>query len=232
MKRPENLLFRSRIEIIRLMQVLAQEKCRISAEIKNGHAFSSYIIAFDPATERFAIAFSPHKQLNAMLIDSPVVEFTATDKQELHFTFEAISPEEAKIEGEHAVLYPMPKMVLLHNRREHARISIPADVSLRCIADEAGFIPFESHVTDISHDGMGCLIYDPEIILEAGTILKGCRIITPGGDAVVADMELRHITSTKLADGSLARRAGFRFVQMTEQQNKLVNIFIQDLDKK
>ena len=136
MARSENLLFRSRIEIVRIMQVLAQEKCRISAEIKNGHPFSSFIISFDPATDRFAIAYSPHKQLNAMLLDSPTVEFTAPDRQQLLFTFEATSPDETQIEGQPAIQYSLPKAVYMHNRREYPRISVPAEISLRCVADE------------------------------------------------------------------------------------------------
>ena len=232
MTRPENLLFHSRIEIVRIMQALAREKCRVSAEIKNGHPFSSNIVAFDSATGRFAIAYSPHKQINAMLLDSPSVEFTSTDAMGLHFTFTAVSPDETRVDGSPAIQFGLPQSILMHNRREHPRIPVSADISLRCIADEAGFIPFESHVTDISHDGMGCLVYDPEINLEKGTILKGCRIITHGGDAVVADLELRHITTATLADGTQVRRAGFHFANKTAAQDKLIGIFVKDLDKK
>jgi flagellar brake protein len=232
MKRPENLLLQSRIEIARIMQMLARENCRITAELKSGNLFSSSIIAFDPATERFAVAYSPHKLINAMLLDSPKVEFTATDRQEMHFSFEATAPEEANIDGQPAIQFSLPRALYLHNRREYARIPVSAEISLRCVADESGVIPFESHITDVSHDGMGCLVYDPEVNLEKGTILKDCRIITHKGEAVVADLEVRHISTATLANGSPVRRAGFRFVNKTADQDKLIGIFIQDLDKK
>ncbi|MBI5006850.1 MAG: flagellar brake protein [Nitrosomonadales bacterium] len=231
MAHPENLLFRSHIEIVRLMQVLAQERCRITAEIMNGHPFASHMVSFDPASGHFAISYSPHKTINAMLLSSPAVEFTATDQQGLNFTFTATSPEETQIGGEPAIQFSMPKSLLIHNRREHPRIPVPTDLSLRCIADEGGFIPFESHITDVSHDGMGCLIYDTDINLEDGAMLHGCRIIVPGGDAVVADMELRHVASVQLPDGTLAHRAGFRFVQKPNEIARLIGLFIQDLDK-
>jgi c-di-GMP-binding flagellar brake protein YcgR len=231
MKRPENLLFRSHIEIVRLMQVLARERCRLSAELKGGHPFASSIISFDPDTERFAISYSPHKQINTMLFAAPSVEFTATDHMGLHYTFEVVSPEETMIDGQPAIQFPLPKALYLHNQREHPRITIPANISLRCVADEGGFIPFESHVTDISHDGMGCLVYDPDINLETGTILKDCRIIMNNGDAVIADLELRHISKATLADGTLIQRAGFQFANKTPEQDKLIGVFIKDLDK-
>jgi c-di-GMP-binding flagellar brake protein YcgR len=231
MSPPENLLYRSHIEICRILQVLAQELSPISAELRNGHPFASHILSVDPETGRFTIAYSGHKLINTMVLESPAVEFTATDRQDLHFSFEASAPEETQFDGQPAIQFALPKSLLLHNRREHPRIPVRADVSLRCIADEAGVIPFESHVTDISHDGVGCLIYDPDINLETGTILRGCRIVLPNGDDVVADLELRHATTTVLADGSLAKSAGFRFFQKTDDLEKLVKQFMRELDK-
>jgi flagellar brake protein len=229
---PENLLYRSRMEICRILQTLAQEHSPITANIKHGHPFSSYVLSADPAAGRFVIAYSVHKLINAMLLGLPSVEFTATDQHGLHYTFEAANPEETRIDGEHAIQFSLPTSLLMHNRREYPRYSVPAKVSLRCIADEAGFIPFESHINDISQDGLGCLIYNPDINLESGTILHGCRIILPTGDAVVTDLELRYATRVTLPDGTLANSAGFRFFQKSDELAKVTNQFIQDLDKK
>jgi c-di-GMP-binding flagellar brake protein YcgR len=229
---PENLLYRSRMEICRILQALAQEHSSISANIKHGHPFSSYVLAVDPVAGHFVIAFCVHKLINAMLLDLPSVEFTATNRQGLHYTFEATSPEETRIDGEHAIQFSLPKSLLMHNRREFPRFPVPPEVSLRCIADEAGYIPFESHINDISQDGLGCLIYDPDINLETGTLLHGCRIILPNGDAVITDLELRYAAKVTLPDGSLANAAGFRFCQKSDELAKLTNQFIQDLDKK
>jgi c-di-GMP-binding flagellar brake protein YcgR len=231
MARPENLLFRSRLEICRILQMLARERSPVSAEIKNGHPFSSNIVSVDPAGGHFTVAYSSHKTINSMLMDSPSVEFTAADHQGLFFSFEATSPEETLVNGEPVIQFTLPKILLLHNRREHKRLPVPADVSLRCVADEGGFIPFESHITDISHDGLGCLIYDPDINLEPGTILKGCRVVIPNGDAVVADLELRHINSEKQPDGTLVHKAGFRFAQNSDDLKSLVKLFIENWDK-
>ena len=228
---PENLLFRSHLEICRIMQHLAQEHSPVTAEIGNGHVFKSFILSADAGSGHFVVAYCIHKPINSMLLDSPSVEFTATDHQSLHYTFEAAGPEEIQYEKQPAIQFVMPVTLLLHNRREHPRIPAPADVSLRCVADEGGFMPFESHVTDISHEGLGCLIYDPAINLEAGSILHGNRVVLPNGNAVVADLELRYVTTNTLADGSVVNRAGFRFVQKPGEIKDLIAYFIQDLDK-
>ncbi len=234
MSRPENILFRSHIEICRILQVLAQEHCKVTAEIgKDRHYFPSHILSINLESNHFYIAYSSNKSLNARLLAEPSTEFTATDPQNLHFTFSGSNPEEKETlpGGEPAIQFDIPKVLLLHNQREHSRLPIPASLALRCIADEAGVIPFESHVTDVSHDGLGCLIYDPDINLEKGAILKSCRIVVPNGGAVIADIVLRHISTVMLSNGKLAHRAGFRFAKRTPEQQKVIDLFIQNLDK-
>jgi c-di-GMP-binding flagellar brake protein YcgR len=230
--RRENLLFHSHIEIIRIMQLLAWKQSHISAELKGGHSFDSHLLYVDRKSDRFFIAYCAHDSVNAMLLASLSVEFTATDQQGLLFTFVAKNPLEVLVDGERCVQFALPVTLLLHNRREHPHVLVPADISLRCVANEEGFIPFETHITDISHDGLGCLIYDPGISLEKGMILKGCRIIAPNGDAVIVDMELRNAASVRLPDGTTVNRAGFHFIKRPDKITELMDLFIQDLDKK
>lgn len=231
--RPDNLLFHSHIEICRILQMLAHERSHIEAEVGEHLSFKAFMLALDLPHARFTTSFSPNKEANNALLTFPdAVEFTATDSQGLLYTFEASSPEETKIDGQPAIHFNLPKALLLHNRREHARFTGSDDVSLRCVADAAGFMPFESHVTDVSHDGLGVLIYGVGVHLEPGAVLKGSRIITPNGDAVIADLELRHISSAQLPDGTTAYSAGFRFIQPPSEIAQLISLFIQDMDKK
>ncbi len=230
-KAPENLLFRSRLEICRILQLLAQEQSPLTARLDRGLAFASHFLSVDPCSGHFTVAYGAHKEGNAALLESASVEFTATDRHGLHFSFAASDPEEVRHDEQPAIRFTLPRALLLHNQREHARIPVPADISLRCIADEAGVIPFESHINDISHDGLGCLIYDPDINLDTGALLRGCRIILPDGDAVIADLEVMHIATITLPDGRTAHRAGLHFLQQPVEIPKLIKLFIQDLGK-
>lgn len=229
--RPENLLFRSRLEICRILQLLAQEQSPITAESGTGQPFASHILAVDPGGNRFTVACSAGQPVSALVPTSPAVEFTCTDQHGLHFSFAASFAEEIQFGGQPAIQFALPNMVLLHNQREHPRIPAPADLSLRCIADEAGVIPFESHIVDISHDGLGCLIYSRDINLDVGSVLRGCRVILPNGDAALVDLEVRHVATATLPDGRTVHRAGLRFVQRREEISRLVDLYIQDLGK-
>lgn len=231
--RPDNLLFHSHIEICRILQMLAHDHSHIEAEIGEHLSFKAFMLALDLPHARFTTTFSPNKEANSALLAFPdAVEFTASDSQGLLYTFKASSPEETQIDGQPAIHFSLPKTLLLHNRREHARLNTTAELTLRCIADGSGYMPFESHITDVSHDGLGALIYDLGVHLEPGAVLKGSRIITPDGDAVTADLELRHITTAQLPDGTTANRAGFHFLQAPSEISQLIGLFIQNMDKK
>lgn len=226
----ENVLYRSRIEICRILQTLAKERSSMFMEIGSSRMFVSRILLVDPRMGHFIISYCANKLLNSKVIELPSFKFTA-NYQDAHLVFEVSNPTETQFDGQPAIQFALPKTLILYHRREHPRIPIPAEASLRCIAEEGGFVPFESHITDISCDGLGSMLYDRDIKLEPGTVLKGCRIIIPSGKAIVADLELRYVTMITLPDGTLANRAGLRFIQRPDEIAGLVNFFIKDLDK-
>lgn len=230
-KPPANVLYRSHIEICRILEALAKDSTSISAEISVSRTFVSHILLVDQQMEHFIIAYGANKALNNKLLEFPSLKFTANHNG-AYTEFEVSNPAETQLNGHLAVQFALPNSLILGNRREHPRIPVPAEASLRCIADEEGFAPFESHISDISHDGFGGMIYDPDINLEPGTALKKCRIIIPSGKAVVVDLEVRNIRIITLPNGTLANRVDFRFIQRPDEITELINYFNQDLDKK
>lgn len=227
----QNILYRSHIEISRMMQALATEHVSLSADIRNSQTFATHVLGVDDRKGCFFVPFSTSKQLNSSLLKLPLLKFSAS-YHDAHIAFEAATPTEAQFEGAGTLCYPLPLALVYYHRRECPRIPVPAEAALRCVADEAGIIPFESHITDISHEGLGGLIYDSDIRLEPLTVLRGCRIVLPGGKAVMADLEVRHVTPLVQADGTTANRAGFRFIQRPDEVADLIDFFVQDLDRK
>ncbi|TAJ80696.1 MAG: flagellar brake protein [Gallionellaceae bacterium] len=227
---PENVLYRSRIEICRILQDIAKSHSSLFAELDGGRTFVSRILFVDPRAGYFVVSYCANKSLNSKLLKTPSLKFTA-NYRDAHLIFEVANPGETRFDGQSAIQFALPNTLILYRRRESPRIPIPAEASLRCIADATGFVPFESHITDISHDGLGGIIYDRGIKLEPGSVLTACRIIIPGSKAIVADLLLRHISLTVLADGTLAHRAGFRLLQRPDELPELINFFAQNLDK-
>lgn len=226
---PRNVLYRSRIEICRILQFLVSDSCPVSAAIGNNQPFVSHILSVDPGAGYFVIAYSANKSANSVLFGLPSLEFTA-NPHEGHLVFRVSSPTDMQFDGKPAIQFALPQSVILNHRREQPRIPVPEDVSLRCIADEGGIISFEARIADINLGGMGGMLYSADIALEAGTILKGCRIIIPGGKAIIADLEVRYTKMITLPDGTSINRAGVRFVQKPDGIEALVDRFAQNPD--
>ncbi|MFZ2302231.1 MAG: flagellar regulator YcgR PilZN domain-containing protein [Gallionella sp.] len=226
---PQNVLYRSRIEICRILRTLAKSRNSIFSEIGGGWTFVSHILFVDSRKGYFVISYCANKLLNSKLLELRSLKFTANN-QDAHFMFGVSNPAETRFKSQPAIQFALPDTLILYHRREYPRLPISAEASLRCIADAGGIAPFESHITDITHDGFGCILYDRDIKLEPGAVLKGCRVIIPGGKAVVADLELRYIMTIPLPDGTLVNRAGLRFIQKPNEIAELINFFIRNLD--
>jgi hypothetical protein len=84
-------------------------------------------------------------------------------------------------------------------------------------ADAAGITPFEALIVDLGLGGVGFLAYASTITLEPGTVLRGCRIVLPGGAECVTDLEVRYSQAVTLANGRRATRSGCRFLSACPQ---------------
>ncbi|MBU1214622.1 MAG: flagellar brake protein [Gammaproteobacteria bacterium] len=227
---PQNALLESRIEICRLLVALSKNRHSISADI-GSHIFITHVLHVDLREEHVVVSFCANKALNNLVLESESLHFTGS-YMDAHIAFDLDTPTEVNFQGEPAIQYPLPASVVLYHRRDCPRTKIPDNLSLRCIADEGGVMPFESRITDISHDGFGAIQYAGDINLEPGTLLKGCRIMLPGNGSVVADLELRYTLIAIRPDGSAAHRSGFRFLSKPDSIARLVGTFMQDLDKR
>lgn len=207
----DGVLFRSRIEIARILEELARGEVMVSVEFGDAeHLFLTSVLGVAADGESFSIAYCEDKELNNALLRERSARFHANSGP-WRIEFAAGEPAETLYNGRGAVRFAIPEALLRSQRREHPRLKVPGDASLRCIADCAGVASFEARIVDISRGGFGGMIHDPGVKLSPGTVLKGCRIVIPGSEAVVADLEVRYSIPVSQVDGILAQRTGVKF---------------------
>lgn len=176
--RTTGVLFRSHIEITRILRQLARDCAVLSAEVGDpGQLFLTQLLHVDPSGEFIVLAYSEERQANTTLLEQAHVVFRANDKRGC-IEFVATVPSETVFDGAPAV---PQSLVRSQRRREHPRFNVPSDASLRCIADSAGVAPFEARIVDVSQGGLGDMIYDPGVRLASGTsstrvMPAGCRM--------------------------------------------------------
>lgn len=189
----------------------------------------SHILAVDPEAGHFIIEYGEDKSINSAIFENTSLTLKANFR-ESEVIFKAANPVDTLFHGEAAIRLDLLDALIVYQRREHQRIRIRSDISLRCVADQAGALPFDARMIDISLDGIGFMSYDANISLPAGTLLKNCKIITPQGEAINVDLVVHHSNTVTRADGTLATRTGVRFIQTPEEIKPLIDIFIRDID--
>jgi len=224
--RATGTLFRSHIEITRILKQLARSRAVLSAVVGDlGHLFLTRVLHVDSDEEFLVLAYSEERRANTALLEQASVVFRASDKRG-RIEFATSAPSETVFDGAPAVRFALPHTLVRSQLREYPRFKVPADASLRCVADSAGVAPFEARIVDISRGGMGGMIYDADVRLAPGTVLRGCKIMLSGGKPVVADLEVRYTVLMVQADGRLARRSGVKFLTEPKGIGALLNRFV------
>jgi c-di-GMP-binding flagellar brake protein YcgR len=223
------VLFRSHIEIERILRKLVLDATVLSVGFKaSKHLFLSRLLYIDPEGEFLIAAYSEERSANTLLLEQKEVVFWAnSNRGRIEFTLTA--PTHTMFNGAGAVRFAFPQALVQSQRREHPRFKVPADSSLRCVADSTGFAPFEARVIDVSRGGMGNLTYDDAITLEPGTVLKDCKIMLAGCEPVFADLEVRYTSLILQPDGTRVRRSGVKFIGTPKGWDTLLSRFIIEL---
>lgn len=224
-------LYRSRIEITRILLQLARDRALLSAEVGDaGQLFLTRLLHVDPGGAFFVLASSEERRANIALLEQASLVFRTNDKRG-RIEFAATAPSETVFDGNPAIRFALPQALVRSQQREHPRFSVPPDASLRCIADSAGSAPFEARIVDISRGGM---IYDAGVRLALGAGLQKCKIMISGSKPIVADLEVRYSVSFVQPDGSLAWRSGVKFFGKAKGLDALLKRFViefgEDLD--
>lgn len=225
------VLYRSRIEITRILRQLERDRAVLTAEVGSpGQLFLTRLLHVDADGAFLILEYYDERRANTALLDRESVTFSTGDKQgRIEFTL--IAPTDTLFAGSPALRFALPSALLRLHQRAHPRFKIPPDASLRCIADSAGVAPFEARIVDISRGGMGGMLYDPGVKLEPGTVLRACKIILAGHKPVIADLEVRYSTLVPQPDGKLTARSGVRFLGNPEGIEALLARFIIEFDE-
>ncbi|HTN27861.1 MAG TPA: flagellar regulator YcgR PilZN domain-containing protein [Burkholderiales bacterium] len=209
-------------EIAQILGILVTRKAPITAHLQAGELqFTSSLRAVDPVRSVIIIEPDADETANAALLSRPRCTFFSTLPAG-HVEFVAAEPQKIEHGGKPAIRLKFPDVFAFRQRREHDRAVISPQVPLECVADEGGVLSFKGGLVDISIGGLGFLVYDPNITLEPGTVLKGCRIDPYNESPLVLDLEVRYSEMVALPDGTRAERSGCRVVEHPESLKEFV----------
>ena len=219
------VLVRSGIEIEHTLEAMRAAGDSLSAELgSDEHLFISRLLEVDARNGTMTIAWSESREANARITEKPSIAFNANHAG-LHFQFIADGPRVTDVGNRSAVQLSLPKAMRAVQRRVPPRYQVPPTVPLRCEIS-LGTVSFDALVVDVSLGGLGAIVYDSAIRLDTGMIIPRARILLPPHAPVLAGLEVRHIRTVTRADGSVAKRAGCRFIAPSAGIEALVRLFL------
>jgi flagellar brake protein len=215
------------MDIARTLRGMCESGAIVTATPPAGKkVFISRLLDIDPDAGHIVLACSDAEEANSALLAAGTAVF-GCHYQGVHYAFSAGDAQPTQHAGQPAVRLAFPSSLLAQQRRVRPRFAVPESVPLRC-AVTFGDTAFEARVVDISVEGVGSILYDPRIRLQAGTRLEGVRIIHPQR-TIVVDLLVRHVKWQNLPDGSYVARAGCSILGSTQEIEDLIRMFITEL---
>lgn len=225
------VLLRSRIEIAAILQsIIVGDLPLVSRQKVNEQLFIAKLHRVCAEQDFIAVGYSDNKAANGEVLAAGSVLFGASHRKG-HVSFMANNPVEQR-EPVQVIRFDFPDVLFIEQRRINKRIRVVPETRLSCIADSGGITPFDASIVDIGLSGIGVMVYDPEITLSPGTLLIGCRIDLPDAGVATVDIQVMYSTTFTLLDGRAARRAGCRFIGSAEQIDKLLKVFVLNLERR
>lgn len=201
---------RSATEIARVLERAKRERVPATAFFPN-LTFQAPLLLVDPRAGRIVLGRCNVEAANAAVLARPRCTFHC-EMSGWHVEFVAAEPRAVLFRKRQLIQCRFPELLASNPRRAHDRVRLRAPLPLRVHADAAGIMPFEAFILDFGIGGVGFLCYASSITLEPGTVLRGCRVVLPGGAECVADLEVRYSQAITLPNGRRAMRSGCRFL--------------------
>ena len=120
-KPPANALYRSRIEICRILRELVRGKHQVFAEIDFDKSLTTRILHVDERSGYLVVGYGDSKRMNSVLFDYSVLQYRANYRG-AHLFFKLSNPLECLHEGKHAIKFDLPDALLWSQRREVERV--------------------------------------------------------------------------------------------------------------
>jgi hypothetical protein len=222
------LLVRSGIEIERILSSMADDRDAVTASLSKTMMFLSRVVSVDSAEQHVMLAYSDHKPANSAVLAAPTVAFRCNHRG-AQFAFACSKPRHGAHSGQPAIRMTAPPILLAAQPRQFpARAQFPKEADVRCDI-RMGLQSFGAKLIDVGLDGKAFILGDPAIPVCDGTQLKGARLRPSEREALMVDLEVERVVQAVLPDGRRATRIGCRIMAQREELEKIIRLFIVDL---
>ena len=222
----------SRLEISQILHAIMRRAGLITASVGGEDFFLTSIVSVDDAEGYLMLECDRGgKHVERILRKQRLLCSTTLDKIKIQFVCARIEIDTC--EGKDVFKAELPHDLVRLQRREYYRMTTPIVTPVKCTilkpANDAR-ATVDLNLIDISCGGIAVLT-PPELFTpELGTHYE-CTIHLPGTAALRTRVEARNAFMMKLANGKVAQRSGFAFVDLRESALSTIQRYIMALER-
>jgi c-di-GMP-binding flagellar brake protein YcgR len=225
----EHFLVRSKMDIISVLQALAQRKAELGVHVEGiAGTLHTRLISVRPEYEELVFDAAGLHGLDRLDGTQRLEADGMLDVARVVFT--AAHVETTLYEGKPAFRGRIPGAIARIQRRGSVRYPVPSLNPPVCSTSLGGRVR-ALRVMDISLGGVAVALEEPQLALEPGTRLASCRIEIPGTGSLESDLIVTHINEINPQAPGGWRRVGCRFDAIDLQALEHVRRYVARLER-
>lgn len=222
----------SRLEISQILHAIMRHAGSITASVGGEDFFLTSIVKIDDEAGYLMLECDRNgRHVEHILRKQRLLCSTALDKIKIQFVCERIEIE--LCDGRDTFKAALPQDLLRLQRREYFRMSTPVTTPVKCnisIPHSDPRATVELRLTDISCGGISLLTPSELFTPELGAHYD-CALHLPGTAALHTRVQARNAFMMELANGKVAQRSGFAFVDLRESMRATIQRYIMSLER-
>jgi c-di-GMP-binding flagellar brake protein YcgR len=221
----------SRLEISQILRAVMRHTALITASVSGDDFFLTSLVGVDDEAGYLMLECERNgKHVERVLGKQRLLCNTTLDKIKIQFVCTGI--EIAVCDGRDAFRAALPQELLRLQRREYFRMATPIVTPVKCtvsIPQSGARSTVELSLIDVSCGGIAMLTPPNLFTPELGAYYD-CTIHLPGTAALHTRVQARNAFMMKLANGKVAQRTGFAFVDLRESMLATIQRYIMGLE--
>jgi c-di-GMP-binding flagellar brake protein YcgR len=208
----------SNIEIIYILRSMMKANALTTLTFGNSDGFIlTNIIDIDLKHREVIFDYGTNQASNRCALKADTFNvFTLLNRVEIQFVCHDIV--KIKFEGKSAFRARIPESLLRLQKREHYRIDMPVNRSLKCKVPLPEGDYAEVVLQNISRGGMAVLDPDHRVDFESGADYQGCLLDLPSIGTIKLNLQVKSVSEITQRGGIKCLRAGLQFDEDTEEK--------------
>ncbi|SEP14363.1 c-di-GMP-binding flagellar brake protein YcgR, contains PilZNR and PilZ domains [Aquisalimonas asiatica] len=216
-------------DIVAVLRQLARRPELITAYFNQGReSINTAVVRVDPDRGELDLDPGPEPDVNRRaLAAGSLVCMARENNVSVRFRVNTVREKESK-DGT-VFRAPLPDSLYRLQRREYFRVptAVAKPVTCRIPTDDGETYTFRA--MDLSLGGIGIIDASMDLSLSLRDVFSNCEVEIPGSSPLVMDLEVRNISRHMFRDGTVGRRVGLAFRNLSTNGSTLLQRYLQRL---